>query len=58
MLVFPFSPRGSGGNVVCSFAERATCGLASGKLLWHRIELGQEGNSWFASVAVEMKSDD
>jgi hypothetical protein len=58
MLVFPFSPHGSSGNVVCSFVERATCGLASGKLPWHRIERGQEVISRFASMAVEMKSDD
>jgi hypothetical protein len=58
MLVLPFSTRGSGGNVVCSFAERVTCGLASGKLPWHQIERGQEGNSRLVSVAVKMKSDD
>jgi hypothetical protein len=52
-----FLPRGPGGNVVYSFAEHTICGLASEKLLWHRIERGHEGNSGFASVVVEMKSD-
>jgi hypothetical protein len=52
-----FLPRGPGGNVVYSFAEHTICGLASGKLSWHRIERGHEENSRFASMIVEMKSD-